>query len=79
MPRRRLFDNLLNRHFAIPEKPPNPDLACATSAQPAYGNTPRAMLDKTVMQKVPGPVQTKIPKIGHITLYASGSPSWPFP
>ena len=29
--RRLLFDNLPNRHFAIPEKPSNPDLASAIS------------------------------------------------
>ena len=70
-----LFDNLLDRHLLIPEKPPNTDLASSIPAHAAHRDPSRPKLDKTIMQEAPGLIQTTIPKMRHTTIHISNSRS----
>ena len=73
--KRSLFDNLLDRHLLIPEKPPNTDLASSIPAHAAHRDPSRPKLDKTIMQEAPGLIQTTIPKMRHTTIHISNSRS----
>ncbi|MDE2914173.1 MAG: hypothetical protein OXL68_14755 [Paracoccaceae bacterium] len=74
--KRRLHDNLRDRHLVIPKKPPNPDLARSVPARAAHRNPPRPSLDKTIMQKAPGFIQTTISEMRDSRVHVTNSRSY---